>query len=247
MTANIRPAGNQYFYVTAADPAGPWSEPILVEQEGIDPSLFFDDDGQVYYTSTAGNGIHQCTIDPATGKILIPTRHIWPGSGGRYCEAPHLFKFNDFYYLLAAEGGTEYGHMATIARAKSPWGPFESCPRNPILTHRNRGGHPIQGTGHADFIQDHRGKWWAVFLAFRPTGGDFHHLGRETFLAPVEWQDDWPIIAGRSGPGTVEMEMEADLPDWQPGSGEATRDSFAQPQLLPAWNFLRILTLRIIP
>ena len=69
---------------------------------------------------------------------------------------------------MIAEGGTEYGHMETLARSKSPWGPFEPCPHNPILTHRDQTSHSVQGTGHADLIEAHDGSWWLVFLAFRP-------------------------------------------------------------------------------
>ena len=54
----------------------------------------------------------------------------------------------------------------------------------------------MQGTGHADFFQKDDGSWWTVFLAYRRYGGDFHHLGRETFLAPVTWEKGWPVING---------------------------------------------------
>ena len=95
---------------------------------------------------------------------------------------------------MISEGGTSYNHMVTIARSDSPWGPFEACPHNPILTHRNRPEHPVQALGHADLVETPAG-WWAVFLGIRPQGGQFHHLGRETYLAPVTWSDDgWPTI-----------------------------------------------------
>jgi len=236
VTTNVSNIGN--FYVTATDPAGPWSEPILVEQGGIDPSLFFDDDGTVYFTSNGHpDGIGQCRIDPVTGRRLSETRLIWRGAGGRYVEGPHLYKINGVYYLLCAEGGTEYGHMETCARSDSPWGPFESCPHNPILTHRNRGGHPIQGTGHADLVQAHDGKWWLVFLAFRATGGDFHHCGRETFLAPVTWTaDGWPLV---NGDGAVELQMDAVTLPRHPWPALPIRDDFSEEILGVAWNYLR--------
>lgn len=188
VTTNVA-VGN--FFVYADDPAGEWSEPVWLEHKGIDPSLFFDDDGKVYFTWTTDNQIWQCEIDINTGATLTKPRPIWSGTGGRYPEAPHLYKINGTYYLLIAEGGTEYGHMVTLARADSPWGSFESCPHNPILTHRHRGANPIQGTGHADLVEAHDGSWWMVFLAFRTLAHyqNFHHLGRETFLAPVKWDE----------------------------------------------------------
>lgn len=230
----------RHFYVWTTDPAGEWSDPIYVEQPGIDPDLFFDDDGKVYFTSTNSSmstGILQCEIDIGTGRKLTESKLIWEGTGGAFPEAPHLYKLNGHYYLLLAEGGTEYGHMVTIARSKSPDGPFEACPHNPILSHRSLRS-PIQATGHADLIQAHDGSWWAVFLGIRPVGWSFHHnLGRETFLAPVKWTGDgWPVIGNN---GTVELEMEADtLP---PVTWEAApeTDHFREPELALTWNFIR--------
>lgn len=239
VTTNVSHGGN--FYVTATDPAGEWSEPIWVSQGGIDPSLFFDDDGKVYFTSNqmvdGKQGISQAEIDIKTGRLLTETRHIWAGTGGRYPEAPHLYKINGMYYLMIAEGGTEYGHMVTIARSSSPWGPFEPCPRNPILTHRDKEAGGIHGTGHADLIQAHDGSWWLVFLAFRNSGPYFHHLGRETFLAPVTWdKDGWPVVNGN---GTVDEAMEADLLPQHPFEPAKIRDDFDEQALGLEWNFLR--------
>ena len=120
VTTNVSYGGN--FYVTATDPAGPWSDPIYVDQAGIDPSLLFDDDGKVYFLSNGNGCMSICEIDIATGKKLAPTRPSWKGTGGRYPEAPHLYKINGLYYLMIAEVGTEYGHMETIARSASPYG-----------------------------------------------------------------------------------------------------------------------------
>jgi alpha-N-arabinofuranosidase len=229
------------FLVTATDPAGEWSEPVWIDQPGIDPSLLFDDDGKVYVTSNGSGptreGIFQAEIDVRTGALLSENRVIWGGTGGAYPEAPHLYKIKGRYYLVIAEGGTAYGHMVTVARSDSPWGPFESCPRNPILTHRHRCDHIVQGTGHADLIQAADGSWWAVFLAFRISTQFFHHLGRETFLAPVSWSDDgWPMI-GRDG--RVELVMDS------PGFAAPQKPSlpwsadFSATRLGLAWHYLR--------
>jgi len=244
ITTNVTGGGN--FFVTATDPAGPWSEPVWIrEQGGIDSSLFFDEGGTVYLTSTGGapgtsgpSGIYQSTIDLETGKLLSPPRHIWTGTGGRYPEGPHLYRIGGRYYLMISEGGTEYGHMVTIARSDSPWGPFEPCPRNPILTHRNtRMDVPLQGTGHAELFEDHEGRWWMVFLGFRPVGGGYwHHLGRETNLAPVTWSDDgWPIVGGGE-PIPLDVKVEG-LPA-HPFPAAPVRDDFDRP-LGPEWNYLR--------
>lgn len=236
VTTNVSGGGN--FYVTASDPAGPWSEPVWLQAGGIDPSLLFDDDGQVYFTCQGNEGILQGRLDLGNGRLLEPLRPIWQGTGGAYPEGPHLYHIRGWYYLMIAEGGTEYGHMQTIARSKNPWGPFESCPRNPILSHRSRGDLPIQSLGHADLVQDQAGNWWLVCLGVRPNGYPFcHHLGRETFLAPLHWDEqDWPLV-GEQGQVTMAITQPALTPHpWPP---EAERDDFDQPELRLAWNFLR--------
>jgi alpha-N-arabinofuranosidase len=129
--------------------------------------------------------------------------------------------------------------MITLARSQSPWGPFESCPDNPILTHRNLGAHPIQGTGHGDLIQAHDESWWMVLLGFRPIKqyANYHHLGRETFLAPVTWSHDgWLEVNHRR---TIDLEMEAQTLPESPMEAELVRDDFTLPILQYCWNFLR--------
>jgi beta-xylosidase len=242
ITTNVDGGGN--FFVTAKDPSGPWSEPVwLPDFGGIDPSLFFDDDGTVYLTGqgsgAAGQprGIYQTTLDVKTGRLQGPLRLVWDRTGTRYPEGPHLYKIRGRYYLMIAEGGTEYGHMVTIARGDSPWGPFEACPHNPILTHRDtENDMPVQGTGHADLVEAGDGSWWMVFLAFRPVSGYFHHLGRETFLAPVTWDPDgWPRVnSGR--PVGLEVGA-ASLPTHSFPAAPA-RTTFESP-LGPEWNHLR--------
>jgi alpha-N-arabinofuranosidase len=237
VTTNVDGGGN--FYVTAVNPAGPWSEPIWLDQSGMDPSLFFDDDGKVYYTRHEGQGdgyIAQRTLNLETGKLEGPLKKIWGGTGGVWAEGPHLYKINGRYYLMVSEGGTSYDHSVTIARSDSPWGPFESCPNNPILTHRKSPELPIQVVGHADLVDTPDG-WWLVCLGVRPQGGRFHHIGRETFLAPVVFNNEgWPVVNGN---GTIELIMPAPrLPQhiWEQPSA---RDDFDKSSLALQWNFLR--------
>jgi alpha-N-arabinofuranosidase len=242
ITTNVSNGGN--FYVWTDDIRGEWSEPAWVAQPGIDPSLFFDDDGTVYFASTFGDengpGIGQCTIDIETGEMLSKTRLIWRGTGGKCPEGPHMYKRGDVYYLMIAEGGTEYGHMETIARGPSPWGPFESCPHNPILTHKETHLDRVefQALGHADIVDTPEGDSWIVFHGIRPSQFMLHHLGRETMLAPLEWDSDgWPLI---NGGRHIVPEMQASrLPKSFLPPASPARDSFDGGKLAPAWSFLR--------
>ena len=237
VTTNVWGGGN--FYVTATDPAGPWSEPVWLDQQGMDPSLFFDDDGTAYYVRHVGGAdghIGMCKIDLAAGKLDGELKKIWGGTGGVWAEGPHLYKVKGRYYLMISEGGTSYDHKVTIARSDSPWGPYEACPNNPIMTHAGRPAEPIQATGHADLVETPSG-WWAVCLGIRPHGGKFHHLGRETFLAPVTWSDNgWPVIGEK---GMISLEMPAPKLASHPWPAVAARDEFDARELSSVWNFLR--------
>jgi alpha-N-arabinofuranosidase len=228
------------FYVTAEKPEGPWSEPIIVEQNtGIDPDLFFDDNGKCYYARNDHNGILAAEIDIATGRLLTPFHLLWAGTGAPYPEAPHIYKKDGWYYLLIAEGGTGAYHRATIARSKSVFGEYEAYPQNPILNHTNRFMHPIQCTGHGDFVQAQDGSWWFVFLAKRSLAFESFNsvLGRETFLSPAEWKEnEWPVIGNN---GTVEMKMKAPAFFQDKIMDEDFNDDFSSGKLGLDWNYLR--------
>jgi alpha-N-arabinofuranosidase len=239
VTTNV--GGGGHFIVHASDPAGPWSDPVWIKgQGGIDPSLLFDDDGKVYLTREDGGehgGVSQVEIDPGSGQAIGETRRIWNGTGGIWPEGPHLYKVNGWYYLLIAEGGTSYGHSITMARAKSPWGPFEAAPGNPVLTHRDSPSLPLQAVGHADLVQTPAGKWFMVLLGVRPVNRQ-HHLGRETLLAPVEWTaDGWLKVNG--GAALSESMTAAGLPAPHPWPAAPRRDDFHGPTLGLDWNFVR--------
>ncbi|QMV44040.1 glycoside hydrolase family 43 protein [Cohnella cholangitidis] len=204
----------QNFYVWTDDIYGEWSEPVYVDQGGIDPDLYFED-GKAFFMSNGKDdngkdGIVQCEIDIETGCKLTPSRSIWQGAGGRYLESPHLYKMNGRYYLMAAEGGTEYGHMVIYARGESASGPFEAYPNNPVLTNRNMGGYELQGVGHGDLIQDNDGNWWMLHLGFRQIGQwlTYHHLGREVFLTPVTFGEDGWFTAGYNGTALTSFETD---------------------------------------
>ncbi len=233
---NTSDRGN--FYVTTTDPRrGEWSDPIWVDQAGIDPDIFFDDDGKTYFVSAQGVLVAS-EIDLKTGKLLSEPRPIWQGTGGRCAEGPRIYKKDGWYYQLIAEGGTEYGHKATIARSRSLFGEWEPCPANPILTHADLAGmmSPIQCTGHADLVEAHDGSWWMVCLGVRPHSYNHHVLGRETFLAPVQWNEEgWPVVNGN---GTISLDMDVPTLPQHPFDKKPQRDEFTDKHLGNEWNTL---------
>jgi len=239
------------FYVTAKDPAGPWSDPIWLEDApGIDSSFFFDDDGKAYVMANRRppNGqlypkhmeIWLQEIDLASGKLVGERHSLWDGAMKfvHAQEGPHIYKVDGYYYLLIAEGGTGHTHSVTVARSLQLTGPYESNKSNPILTHRHLGqSAPIVNVGHADLIETQNGEWWMVCLGSRPYGGYYRNLGRETFLVPVVWEDGWPVV--NPGRGIVEFEHpRPNLPEHRWPTLSAC-DSFEAETLDDRWNFLR--------
>ena len=214
------------FLVTATDPGGPWSDPVWLDADGIDPSVFFDDDGRVWLHGTRlarepqwhdQTEVWLREFDPAQKVLVGPEHVIWKGAmlGAVWAEGPHLYKVDETYYLLAAEGGTEFHHAVAAARSSSVTGPYEGCRSNPVLTHRHLGRNTdIVGAGHADLVQAADGSWWAVLLAMRRYGGYHYPLGRETFLVPVSWEDGWPVFAPGAGriSDRVEVPFAGSLP-----------------------------------
>jgi alpha-N-arabinofuranosidase len=205
-------AGGNYLSI-ANDPAGPWSDPIWLPQlDGIDPSLFFDDDGRSYLVNNGPppgkphyeghRAIWMQQFDLATRRLIGPRRVLVNGGVNIankpvWIEGPHLYKRRGWYYLMCAEGGTSTQHSEVVLRSHSPWGPFRPYPGNPILTQRDLAADrtdAIADAGHADLVEAADGRWWAVFLAVRTYDAVHYNLGRETFLLPVTWKDDWPVI-----------------------------------------------------
>jgi len=220
ITTNVTHGGN--FIVTAEKPEGPWSDPYFLEgAEGIDPSLFFDDDGKAYYVGTRPNpeGVRYNgdwedwirELDLNTMCLVGESHKIWKGAlrDAIWPEGPHLYKIDGYYYLMIAEGGTGPEHAVTIARSKSIFGKYEGCPRNPIVTHRHLGkSYPIKHVGHADLVKTQDDKWFMVMLASRTCDG-YCNTGREAFLAKVIWEEGWPVV--NPGTGILELEQEHEL------------------------------------
>ena len=243
ITTNVDHGGN--FIVTAEDPAGPWSEPHWIEGAvGIDPSLFWDDDGKAYYTGTGTgdmrhNHIWISEIDLQEFRLVGEKKDIWGGSQVlAWCpEAPHLYKKDGWYYLLIAEGGTEHFHAVTIARSKEVMGEYTGYDGNPIMTHRHLGMQAeIANTGHADIVQLQDGSWYMVMLASRPYGGYHKNMGRETFIAPMIWENGWPVVC----PGTGKLDWTYPAPDLPESPTETAwgMDDFDGDKLGFPWNYL---------
>lgn len=254
------------FVVRSKNPAGPWSDITwLPTVNGIDPSLFFDDNGKAYiiYNSDAPENkplysghrtiriVEFCTDSMkvisnnniiVNGGVDISKKPVW-------IEGPHIFKKDGLYYLSAAEGGTAEDHSQVIFRSEEVMGPYLPYDKNPVLTQRNLDPgrpNPITSTGHADFVTTTDGEWWAVFLGCRPYppyGANNYNTGRETFLAPVKWIDGWPVI----NPDNVEVQYFYSTPfcgtklrpdNHYSGNFELS-DNFTSGSLSRDWAFLR--------
>ncbi len=251
------------FVITAKDPAGPWSDPVWLPdlEGGIDPSLFFDEDGRSWVVNNGppeGKPLYEGhraiwvqefdtkalkTFGPrkliVNGGVDIASKPIW-------IEGPHIFRKDGWYYLSCAEGGTGEGHSQVIFRSRSVTGPYEPGPRNPILTQRDLPADrplPVTSAGHAQFVTTPGGQWWATFLAVRPYAGDFYSTGRETFLLPVEWRGGWPVILEPGKPipyAHARPALPAQKAPPVPVSGAfAVHEAFDGPALPPYWMMLR--------
>lgn len=253
------------FIVTATDPAGPWSDPQwLPHVGGIDPSLFFDEDGRAYILNNdapEGEPLYEGhraiwireidaeTFEPIGEAVVAVNGGVDLSQKPVWIEGPHLYKVDGTYYLSAAEGGTGPQHSQVILTADSPMGPFTPHPDNPILTQRDLPEdrpNPITSVGHVDFTEDADGNWWAVFLGTRPYQGNEYNTGRETFLLPVTWEKGAPRI---TGPGDV-MSYVVDRPDLPsqaaaplPLTGNFTyTDEFDEAELPMHWLMVRTPT-----
>ncbi|QRR00231.1 glycoside hydrolase family 43 protein [Dyadobacter sandarakinus] len=252
------------FVATAKNPAGPWSDPVRIPQvRGIDPSLFFDEDNKAYiiYNSDAPDHkplysghrtIRIYEMDPVTLKVIGEEKQLVNGGVDLskkpvWIEAPHIMKRFGWYYLYAAEGGTSVNHTEVVFRSKSVWGPYVPYENNPILTQRGLPEDrkdPVTSAGHAQFVDGPDGKTYAIFLAVRPYEGDYYNTGRETFIAPVTWKDEWPVI----NPDTKEIQYQykASFPEVkQPGAlpqaGNFSYTLTFEKSLDPAMLFMRTI------
>ncbi len=249
------------FVISSRDPAGPWSDPVWLPFEGIDPSIYWEDDRAYIVNNRAPDepprydghrAIWLQEFDWRAGKMVGPATQIVNGGVDLskrpiWIEGPHLIRRDGWYYLIAAEGGTAENHSQVVFRSKALRGPYEPFAGNPILTQRDLPGDradPVTSAGHAKFVQTPAGDWWATFLATRPYSGDLYATGRETFLLPVTWKDGWPIILPRGTPVPLVAPRPA-LPAPSatpalPAGDVAYVDAFDGERLGPAWIGVRI-------
>ncbi|MET0890671.1 MAG: glycoside hydrolase family 43 protein, partial [Stenotrophomonas maltophilia] len=261
VTTAVDSGGN--FIATARDPAGPWSDPHwLPSVEGIDPSLFFDEDGAVYLVNNdvppgpqryeGHRAIWMQQIDLAAFKPIGPRRvlidgGVEPAKNPIWIEGPHVFKRDGWYYLSDAEGGTGPQHSQVVLRSRKVWGPYLPYAGNPILTQRDLPDDrplPITNAGHADLVEGPDGAWWAVFLASRNYQTRHYNTGRETYLLPVQWRDGWPVIL----PAEQAIPYVVKAPSWMRGDASQApstgnfvdRDGFDAPTLGTGWLQVRV-------
>ncbi len=237
------------FLVTSPSIDGLWSDPVVLNHSGFDPSLFHDNDGTKWLLNQLWDhrpgapspfaGILLQRFDPASRTLVGEPELIYRGSSLGVTEGPQLLQKDGWYYLITAEGGTGLNHAATVARSRSLHGPYELSPHHPLLTSVGAPPDTLQKAGHASFFQAADGAWYMAHLGARPIGPHRRCLlGRETALQALAWTDDgWPILrdGGNHPHPTVEI----------PGSGappepkQDFHDDFDSPYPGPEWNTLR--------
>lgn len=186
------------FLITAPDVKGPWSKPIPLSRSGFDPSIFHDDDGRKYLVnmtldhradSVRFSGIDVQEFDMKEQKLIGEPVRVSRGTVRGTTEGPNIMKHDGYYYLVLAEGGTEFFHCATVLRSKNIWGPYEENPHNPIVVSEGQEDCKLMRAGHAQVIEGHDGNWYMAHLCARPIDG-CSIIGRETGIQNVEWTED---------------------------------------------------------
>ncbi len=219
--------------VSSETPEGPYSEPAIIDEDGIDPSLFTDDDGKRYMLLNRGARI--LPINKEATKQIGEAKLLYYGDNKRAPEGPHLLKKDGYYYLFEAEGGTGPGHRITVSRSKELMGRYEPCPYNPIMRQMDEGA-IIQRCGHGKPVQTQNGQWYIVYLCGRKIGEGYSILGRETALDPITWTaDGWPIVNNLDGPSTLQIKPNLPEAIWE----ESDFDDFKEQWLGTNWVFPR--------
>ncbi|MFS4428449.1 glycoside hydrolase family 43 protein [Chryseobacterium sp. S90] len=214
--------------VKTKDPSKGWSEVQKLNFEGIDPAIFFDDDGKAYIVHNDAppqgteqyNGhrvIKMWDYDLEKDQVVAGSDKIIVNGGVDlsqkpiWIEGPHIYKKNGKYYLMCAEGGTGGNHSEVIFMSDSPKGPYVPAGNNPILTQRyfpKDRKEKVDWAGHADLVETPDGQYYGVFLAIRPNEKNRVNKGRETFILPVDWSGKYPVFQN----GLVPMKPKLKLP-----------------------------------
>ncbi len=222
--------------VTSSEkPEGPYSKPVFINEDGIDPSIFTDLDGRRYMLINRGARIFE--ISPDGTEVLSEPKLLWYGDQKRAPEGPHILYKDEYYYLFIAEGGTGRGHRIAVARSRNLMGPYENCPYNPIMRQWDENA-PIQCCGHGKPVQTAEGDWYMVYLCNRYMDGNYGILGRETCLDPITWTSDgWPLVNQLRGPSMLQkkpaikaLPVEEEISSY---------DSFPQPSFWREWRMPR--------
>jgi len=252
------------FLVTARDVRGPWSEPVLLNYSGFDPSLFHDDDGRSWLVNMYMDdrpaqklffaGVLLQEYSKKRKQLVGPVRNIYLGTELGATEGPHLFRRNGWYYLIVAEGGTGYGHAMTMARSRKIAGPYVPHPGNPIMTARTTQ-LPIQKAGHGQLVETPQGEWYGVYLCGRPRNGNYCILGRETGIERGTWgRDGWfhfdsphprfevpaPEVAPTTASKTIRQGEKGPAANSYAYGQKERRDDFNRKKLGLEWNTPRI-------
>ena len=244
---NFKDAHN--YLTTCPTIDGEWSDPIYMNSSGFDPSLFHDEDGKKWFLNMVWDhrknanffgGILLQEYSVEKQALVGPVKNIFKGSGLGLTEAPHLYRRNGYYYLVTAEGGTEYEHVMIMARSKNIDGPYEVDPIGPFITTKHDPESPIQRSGHGDWVETQNGEFYAVHLCTRPYSptSRYSPMGRETSIQKVEWNDDGWL---RLSHGGVCPSVEVPAPDFpeQPWPEADARDDFEEPTLPSKYQWLR--------
>lgn len=235
------------FLITAQDVRGPWSKPIPLHGVGFDPSIFHDDDGKKYVVSQTMEhrtslkrfrGVTVQEYDPALQRVVGKAQLVFEGTDRGVTEGPNILKKDGWYYITAAEGGTEFGHCVTMARSRCLWGPYEVDPQNPMLSSTGTDCE-LQRAGHGQFVTDPEGNWYMAHLCSRPLEGKWSILGREAAIQNIDWPENgWPRIHGETGTAAPKLYYEAPNAPAVAYPPVPERTYFAQ-GIPPQWMSLR--------
>ncbi len=233
---DVPPTYRRQIVVSSDKPEGPYTEPVFIDEDGIDPSIFNDDDGRRYMLLNRGARIFE--LDKSGTEKISDAQLLYYGDHKRAPEGPHLYKKDGYYYLLEAEGGTGLGHRVTVSRSKELFGIYERCPYNPIMRHKDESA-AIQRCGHGDLVETEDGRWFMVYLCGRALDGRYSILGRETAIDPVTWTPDgWPVVNDLKGPSAMQVKPFPEM------NTDAEADNGKRVRISPCGLYMEYMTPR---